>query len=740
MKINKITPVSSQKILLIQQDNKNSNNVNNIEHQTNNKYSYNPIAYKDYGINFSARLFRTPANFYEQKFNRNGMPETMKNYLFSDYEDRQNMPPAQMMRLVFGDVNETKSLEQVKRLYPNEPLFDNLQDSPARNARTGVIAEIELMKKEDKSLFKNGQNNLGLYLLKKIYLEGKTLKEINNDFQKDISVYYKGLSPIKYETLSAYGIKFPNAAFWKSFTATREDFPYEYKPRKGIAPRKNLSDNISKQVKSGLVEKKKFDNVKDWELDKLADALVRGMGSSEETKKQINKHNVQDKESLSFVAKYMSEINSVVLEKVHASDEMKDFFVNYDTLSKSQREIFKAYWNSDPQIKAQRSLAMKDTIKLFMDAYGADGNNEEFKSLLDYAHGIRPARIEKQKLHDKIQAEYDEVFANLDTEINISKKELTNEENITNELDKGINDIKNTRSYSVSRLNHEILYNGDLNEDFKNELKSQMYLLPDAFHSRYLKYFLSNPKATDKYKLSVLIGSTVPEGYEDLVYTQDEIDKISFSINRDFTNKYPFVIDACNQALVELLSRVKLKDAQKMLSLDSNQLMKLADLAGIKELSNQQKAKLNENYQEYLRPVTSKEDINKINNIIVNFVVDAKEINSTQGSEIGALIELLRANIQANPALRKDFSRILKYSNFVEKYGGTSKILLKQDVDNDLKNAKIEIMLSDLMSLNATDMTNILSDNLYNLETILKPVNYELYFLLRQKYNKKFNK
>ena len=177
-----------------------------------------------------------------------------------------------------------------------------------------------------------------------------------------------------------------------------------------------------------------------------------------------------------------------------------------------------------------------------------------------------------------------------------------------------------------------------------------------------------------------------------------------------------------------------------MLSLDSNQLMKLADLAGIKELSNQQKAKLNENYQEYLRPVTSKEDINKINNIIVNFVVDAKEINSTQGSEIGALIELLRANIQANPALRKDFSRILKYSNFVEKYGGTSKILLKQDVDNDLKNAKIEIMLSDLMSLNATDMTNILSDNLYNLETILKPVNYELYFLLRQKYNKKFNK
>lgn len=740
MKINKITPISSQKILFNKQNTNTVNFSENKESSTSKKYLYNPIAYQDYGISFNARLFRTPANFFEQDFNRKGMPETMKNYLFDDYEDRQNMPPAQMMRLVFDDINETKSLEQVKRVYPNEPLFNNLRDIPNRNARSGVIAEIDLMKREDKSLFKNGQDNLGLYLLKKIYLEGKTLKEINSDFQKDISVYYKGLSPIKYETLSAYGIKFPNNAFWKSFTATRDDFPYEYKPRKAIAPRGNSSNYIPKKVGLPDQEKKKFDNVKDWEIDKLADALIRGMGSEEETKKQIKKHNVQDKETLGFVAKYMGEINSVVLEKVHASDEMKDFFENYDSLSKSQRDKFNAYWNSNPQIKAQRSVAMKDTIKLFMDAYGVDGNNDDFKMLLDYAHGIKPLRLERQKEHDKIQAEYDEMFANLDAELRVPEKNTDNEDNITNELEKGINDIKNTRSYSVSPLKHEILYHGDINEDFRDALKFQMYLLPEAFHNRYLKYFLSHPKTTDKYKLSVLIGSTVPEGYEDLVYTQDEIDKISLSINKDFTNKYPYVIDACNQSLVELLSSVKPKDAPKMLALDSSQLMKLADLAGIKELSKEQKAKLNENYQEYLRPVTSKEDINKINNAIVNFVSDAKEINSTQGPEIGALIELLKANIQANPSLRKDFSRILKYSNFVEKYGGTLKILLKKDVDDNLKNAKMEIVLGDLMSLNVTDMTNILSDNLYNLETILKPVNYELYFLLRQKYNKKFNK
>ena len=135
MKIYNISPISSQKILLSSQDNKNLNSNKNIENKSNKQYSYNPLAYQDYGISFSARLFRTPANFFEQDFNRKGMPETMKNYLFDDYEDRQNMPPAQMMRLVFDDINETKSLEQVKRIYPNEPLFNNLRDIPGRNAR-----------------------------------------------------------------------------------------------------------------------------------------------------------------------------------------------------------------------------------------------------------------------------------------------------------------------------------------------------------------------------------------------------------------------------------------------------------------------------------------------------------------------------------------------------------------------------------------------------------------------------
>ena len=102
-----------------------------------NNLKYNTFAYKDFNINFTARLFRTPENFYAQPFNQNGMPQTMKEYLYDDFDDRQKMPPAQMLKLVFDDINETKSLEQVKQIFPEEPLFAKLTDKPNRNSRTG---------------------------------------------------------------------------------------------------------------------------------------------------------------------------------------------------------------------------------------------------------------------------------------------------------------------------------------------------------------------------------------------------------------------------------------------------------------------------------------------------------------------------------------------------------------------------------------------------------------------------
>lgn len=207
------------------------------------------------------------------------------------------------------------------------------------------------------------------------------------------------------------------------------------------------------------------------------------------------------------------------------------------------------------------------------------------------------------------------------------------------------------------------------------------------------------------------------------------MNKISLGVNKDFTLKYPYVIAACNQAMVELIASARPAEAPKMLILDTDQLIKLAEF-DFHDLTAEQKAELDAHYQDYMKPVTSKEEINKINSMLVDFVYNYdKRYSYDKDTQVTCLTELLHANIKTNPALKKDLSRLIKYSKFVEKYGGTAKILLNNNIGDDMKKAKLELMVGDLMSVNAREMTDLLSDNKYNLDTILKPVDPELYYL-----------
>ena len=72
------------------------------------------FAYKDYNLSFKARLNRTPENFYEQKFNIDNMPATVKKYLLEDFEERHHMPPAQLQREAFEYLKLADSVQDVK--------------------------------------------------------------------------------------------------------------------------------------------------------------------------------------------------------------------------------------------------------------------------------------------------------------------------------------------------------------------------------------------------------------------------------------------------------------------------------------------------------------------------------------------------------------------------------------------------------------------------------------------------
>ncbi len=694
MKVEKINLFTPQKTA---RQTKVENNQNYIQNNT-----YNPIAYKDYNVNFTARLFRTPENFYAQPFNMNGMPDLMRNYLLDDFEDRRKMPPAQMLSVTYDDINETSNLEQVKKIFSKEnrfePLFQNLTDVPNRKARTGVIAEIELMKEEGKTLFKNGKDNLGHYILKKIYLEGKSLKEINKDFKRDISVHYNGLSPIGYDTLSAYGIKYPNNGFWKSLLATREEFPYEYKPRKANA--RSLSyhkTDVKNPVETVKYRpKNKFDGMKDWEIDKITDAVVKGNGNNSETVKNLKRTGVRDESSLNFVAKYMGEINSIVLEKLHISPDMKDFFENYDGLSKNQKQKFTEYMRL-PEINEWRSKVMQSTIRTFFDSYGVDGNNEEFKQLLDYAHNIKPNRIKLAEEHAKRQAFYDEIFAqkpethiNTDNSLN-DLKELNNK---LEEAKKLLEELKDcTYEFNTSKGKVQII--GDIENAFAECIRDTYSCFPDNYVNKFIRFIKKQPQVDDKYFLtSLLLSKDIELPEDERLLSSEQHKEISSELTRAFSEKYIKETESARQAAIDTILSVmpKKKDYLELYTFSSEEFSKLWHQVPeeLSELLNKTKVFMNNRYEEYLKPL-SESECNKLSLQLINQIKDYEFANNSNYKNEKETMHLIystflpvKNNSSSVQVLRNHFRKSIK------DYGASAKMLLDKSISKAEKLAKLE--------------------------------------------------
>lgn len=711
MRIQSITPF---KLNNFTQKNNQNSKPNYVQNNV-----YNPIAYND--LTFTARLCRTPEEFYSEPCNKNYMPETMKQYLNADFDDRKNMPPEQMLALVFDDINETKSLEQVRRIFPDEPLFKNLKDAPNKKSRVGVLAEIDLMKEEGKTLFKNGKDNLGHYILKKIYLEGKTLEEINADFKKDISVHYAGLSPITYQDTSAFGIKFPDRHFWSSFVPHRRRFE-PIKPRKPIERRNSSPKTKTDSTpKSAPKQKNRFSGVKDWEIDKFTDALIKGNGSSEETKKLLRKSSVRDDASLGFVAKYMSEINSVVLEKLHISPEMSEFFENYDGLSKSQKQRLDDYWkNTDT--RELRSTIMKDVIKLFFEAYGVDGQNDEFKELIEYAHSIKPQRLAQQQEHNRIQAEYDEMFAKLDEEEkfddDIEVGEFQNVDDILDRMQKFVDKIKASEDVSTYRFvnenGDEVCFIANPKEAMLESITNDLAVMPKAFINKFTK-FLSTKDLPDSYMISRAIlskGFKIPDNNE-LFMPKTEVEGLSEKLNDEFFNENKADCHALQQALVEITKdQLNQEQSSYVAFLSANPLLFIDILnnASRNFLINFDMSSINSKYQEYKRPLSSSE-VYRINNVILKLWKNSNYKNNmfigkSVNGDISRFLSDIARSIKADEKYVIDSTK--KLLNFyIPVYGGSLRSLLDKNISEDMARAKFEAFFIELYKQHTNTLYNL---------------------------------
>ena len=348
---------------------------------------------KCFNLYFGARLHRTPENFFSQEFNLKTMPITVKNYLMTDYEKNKEMKPIELQKEAFTDLEFCENIEDIKEMFPDEPLFKDLKSLSTLKSPGGYLYDLRyLCDKDNKAALKSGED-LTVYLVKKVFLEGKDLKEINEDFEKDVKEelldeqhYPDGY--FQYSTLKAIGVNFPHRSYWKSLQATREDkeyIPYtvtvnpnrikkprEYKPRViSLEERQRRSERMVNRWLEMSPQQRAN------QIEKMRAGMVDGANS--------------------ILFEYLSPIMIIAADKANLSEKMVEFFKknpstdecpsDLSNVSKSQNEKLKRFWDENPKMKERFSHAIVDTINLFDMA--KNQGEKEIQSLINIAAVIK---------------------------------------------------------------------------------------------------------------------------------------------------------------------------------------------------------------------------------------------------------------------------------------------------------------------------------------------------------------
>lgn len=711
MKITKIQ-LAENKYYYQNKKNNKTNTTQTIPMQMN--------AYQDFNINFRGR---TPENFYEQEFNVRHMPERMKKYLQENYEVRKHIPPEQIMNESFKYLEAADNFSDVKSIYPE---FSNLHDANLKG-RTGILADIKLSRElSDTPLFKDGSDNLGIYLLRKIYLEGKTIKEINKDFyEKDLNPEYKGAitQPITYGTTSAYGIQYPKTDFWNSFIATRD----EYKKFFVDLPKQNKS-----QLKKELVKKqhttepeKKYTRkyaLKKYQKQLLKDDIKKSKGDVEQLEKAIRRRFTKDDPEAAFIVKYLSPIMTIAADRIHLSEEEK-FFAE---TNKTNENFFARFWKAKPELLEQYSTAITDTIELFEETYESGGmipiNSEyqvikegventkpidfvpqRFVELLDYTQTIVPTRLQKYAEHEKLQSKWDEHFKWRYGEIEetapaIIKKNAT-------ELLKEVAQDNNAQVYMLKGVNgNEVAITGNLDEFLGDYLRKEYFGFPPKFVNMLINFTLKHPMMTENAKLSIATRNIADKIDDERILEKPALD----SINNFIKTELELETAAGSMAALDVFASYSASPEKVYRTLyprckeaDSNEY-------SIQLLKHREDAKVNEElnrlYDIYRKPPTQSE-LNKIKLKIVSFIRDFDRscIKSPESaiygmhglaSNIEQIQGLLKNNKQMVPKMNNLISKIIcDYKVFYSK-----SLLFGQENKAQYK-AKAEIISSNVINI-----------------------------------------
>lgn len=685
------------------------NNTPNIEYANSSiqkqQSDLKSFAYQDFNINFTGR---TPENFYEQEFNKQNMPESMKEYLDFDYKTRKHIPPEQMMNEVFKYIELADKLEDVKEIYPNEKLFKSLHENHQQN-RTTILGEIKMAKEmSNEPLLKDGSDDLGLYILKKIYLNGKTVKEINKDFyDKDMNEAYKGIitRPIDSKTTAAYGIQYPKTPFWNSFIATREEYKkfFVALPKNSTNPAVRIKHEenatktpIQKQANNEPIKAKprvrKY-KIKDYQKKQLTNDIKDAKGDIQEVEKKIRKRFAKDDPEASFIVKYLSPIMAVAADRVHLSQEMKDFCEAEKINSKSadNEYMFTRFWKKNPHILDYYAQSITDTIDMFEDLYGEggfipinkdleivnpDSKNQtiidrvspEFLELLDYTQTIAPEREKEYQKHNEQQKLWDEYFIN---KYGIPQEEPTTSIETTQNISKP---EKPQNIEQPTKIETQQLTSAEIQKQFMNTIRRKAEIYPDIYAEKYLNFIQKNREIDNEYKLAYLyyLGNSKTNNSK---LTREEFYDKFYNIEEKFIgeNEANSIIAKC--AIIDTFSKNKYKDA-RLYSANTYDLPNIDKSEKVfLPFIKQHKTELNRLYMAYQKPLKPSEKEQVIDEMM-HLIEIYKRPEETVEDSNSTVLEMMH-DAYKNPLRKRYIREFLKKAT--ENNVPQLKLLTKRD-------------------------------------------------------------
>ena len=513
----KIQSILSRKFQSIkpQHENKSNQTATPVPNTYGEKRTF---AYRDYSISFTERLKRTPENFYAQEFNRKNMPDRVKTYLFENYEERQHMPPAQLQREAYQYLTLADNVDDVKELYDDEKLFKDLKSLENTKPSKGILLLLKWDKQtSDTPVFKDKSNkDLTVYLLKKVYLEGKTLDEINKDFDKDTTDEIKkelGVKDGKYfvsSTLRSLGIRYPNLSYYNSFLATRNDKEY-------VPPvRKPSTHLVSEETRQKLSE-----SAKTWW------AGLNEIERTEQIKKMMEGRAFAD----TIIDKFRGPIMTLAAGQMNFSEKLtqifaeklsdEEFLEEFPNFEERQSEIMLEFWNNDPDFRRNYARTLKFIIADFDFAYSVkDSNPEYLEDLLSQALEQKNFVIENAKARRKERA------------LSETKEQGQPKSEPKTELAPEP-EIKKTNELSTN----------EIYKAFRNNMLGDLAIYSKAYREKMFEFVMKNTNRDFKKQFITNEGS-------------DEIDKTMSELHRKFEKQQPTLARANRIALASAIYNV----------------------------------------------------------------------------------------------------------------------------------------------------------------------------------------